>query len=91
MTPDAKIRMDVYQEGQRAFNSGTLCPYTDWRAKTWVKGRAAAEAHAAAVIGEDTAPHPHAERDQMISAAYKATTLEELRSVLVDLINKVYA
>lgn len=43
MTPDAKLRMDVYQEGQRAFSSGAICPYTDWRAKTWEKGRAASK------------------------------------------------
>ena len=45
MAPDAKLRMDVYQEGQRAFNAGTPCPYTDWRAGTWEKGRKAAEAY----------------------------------------------
>lgn len=47
MTPDAQLRMEVYQAGQRAFNSGGVCPYssTDWRAKTWAKGRAAAAAY----------------------------------------------
>lgn len=50
MTPDAKLRMDVYQEGQRAFNAGTTCPYTDWRAGTWEKGRKAAEAYHDAVF-----------------------------------------
>lgn len=43
MSPDAKLRMDVYQEGQRAYRSGATCPYSDWRAKTWAKGRAAAQ------------------------------------------------
>lgn len=43
MQPDAKLRMDVYQEGQRAYRSGAVCPYTDWRAGTWEKGRKAAE------------------------------------------------
>jgi hypothetical protein len=53
MTPDAKLRMDVYQEGQRAFNSGAVCPYTDWRAKTWAKGRAAAEAYSQQALPVD--------------------------------------
>lgn len=43
MKPDAERRMLVYQEGQRAFSSGAACPYTDWRAGTWAKGKAAAE------------------------------------------------
>lgn len=43
MTPDAKKRMEVYREGQRAFNSGKECPYVDWRASTWLKGKQAAE------------------------------------------------
>jgi len=43
MKPDALLRMNIYQEGQRAFRSGAPCPYTDWRAKTWAKGRAAAQ------------------------------------------------
>lgn len=42
MSPDAQLRMQVYQEGQRAYLSGAHCPYADWRAKTWSKGRAAA-------------------------------------------------
>jgi len=45
MKPDAQLRFSVYQEGQRAFRSGTTCPYTDWRAKTWEKGLAAAKAY----------------------------------------------
>lgn len=44
MSPDAELRMRVYQEGQRAYNAGTSCPYKDWRAGTWAKGRAAAHA-----------------------------------------------
>lgn len=40
MKPDARIRMDVYQEGQRS-SGDALCPYAvgDWRASTWRKGR----------------------------------------------------
>lgn len=43
MSPEAKMRMDVYQEGQRAFNQRGVCPYTDWRAGTWAKGFLAAK------------------------------------------------
>lgn len=46
MSPDAQLRMEVYQEGQRAFNAGTPCPYHDWRAGTWGKGYAAAKKYA---------------------------------------------
>lgn len=46
MEADAKLRMGVYQEGQRAFRTGAPCPYADWRAKTWERGHAAAQAHA---------------------------------------------
>ena len=42
MTPEAKQRLEVYQEGQRAFNGKTPCPYTDWRAGTWRRGWQAA-------------------------------------------------
>lgn len=42
MTPDAELRMRVYQEGQRAFNAKTECPYSDWRRGTWLKGYTAA-------------------------------------------------
>lgn len=45
MKSDAELRMNVYQEGQRALSTGTPCPYTDWRAGTWMKGLAAARAH----------------------------------------------
>jgi hypothetical protein len=45
MSPDAELRMNVYQEGQRAYRSGVPCPYSDWRAKTWAKGYAAGEAY----------------------------------------------
>ena len=45
MSPDAKLRRDVYQEGQKAFNAGTTCPYTDWRAGTWNKGWQAAKTY----------------------------------------------
>lgn len=40
MKADARIRMDVYQEGQRS-SGDALCPYApgDWRASTWRKGR----------------------------------------------------
>ena len=57
MQPDAQLRMQVYQEGQRAFNSGAACPYTDWRAGTWAKGRAVAEKHHADLTREpETVP-----------------------------------
>ena len=45
MSPDAELRMNVYQEGQRAYRSGVSCPYSDWRAKTWAKGYAAGQAY----------------------------------------------
>jgi hypothetical protein len=45
MTPDAALRMAVYQEGQRAHRSKTPCPYTDWRARTWKKGHDDAATH----------------------------------------------
>jgi len=47
MSPEAELRMSVYQEGQRAYRSGATCPYDgwDWRAKTWAKGYAAGEAY----------------------------------------------
>lgn len=67
MTPDAKLRMDVYREGQLAFNAGTECPYRDWRAGTWVKGRAAAEAYHA----EGVAVPPTPPQDDSDPAAWK--------------------
>jgi hypothetical protein len=50
------LRQEVYQEGQRAANSGAPCPYTDWRAGTWAKGLAAAKAHYEAQVAEDSKP-----------------------------------
>jgi hypothetical protein len=59
MTPEAKLRMEVYQEGQRSWRDETTCPYTDWRAGTWAKGRAAAKAHyEAQVAAERHKPPP---------------------------------
>lgn len=58
MSPDAQLRMQVYQEGQRAYRSGAHCPYTDWRAKTWAKGRAAAEDYFTAPAPQSTEPEP---------------------------------
>jgi hypothetical protein len=52
MSPDAKLRMDVYQEGQRAWGVGMACPHTDWRAGTWQKGRKAAVDHQQRMIEE---------------------------------------
>ena len=52
MNPDAKLRMEVFQEGQRAARAGTPCPYTDWRANTWAKGLAAAKTHYRAQLEE---------------------------------------
>ena len=55
MTPEALLRMNVYQEGQRAASRGQACPYTDWRAKTWAKGWKAAQDHyAAEVLARET-------------------------------------
>lgn len=56
MTPDAKLRQDVYQEGQRAAGNGQRCPYTDWRAKTWHKGFEAAKAYRKKLLNESVAP-----------------------------------
>lgn len=45
MTPEAAERLRVYQEGQcSARNEDAECPYkwSDWRSKTWIKGRKAA-------------------------------------------------
>lgn len=53
MSPDALLRMNVYQEGQRAYRSGAHCPYTDWRAKTWAKGRAAAEEYFSTLVRQE--------------------------------------
>ena len=39
----AQQRFQVFREGQLAFNSGAGCPYVDWRAGTWAKGREAAK------------------------------------------------
>lgn len=60
MTPDAKLRMDVYQEGQRAFGSGAQCPYAwmDWRAKTWQKGHTAARRYHERVVVDDVETDP---------------------------------
>lgn len=54
MSPDAKRRMEVYQEGQRAFNGNRPCPYhvADWRNKTWRKGLNAAREHYADILRE---------------------------------------
>ena len=52
MSPEAELRMNVYQEGQRALSSGANCPYTDWRKKTWVKGLDAAREHRDRMIRE---------------------------------------
>lgn len=63
MTPDAELRMEVYQEGQRAFGVGGICPYTDWRAGTWWKGYTAAkEWHATRAAEHRLPPTDEAER-----------------------------
>lgn len=56
MTPDAKLRMEVYQEGQRAFTSKAPCLYTDWRRDTWYRGFTAAMTYHAAQVAADEAP-----------------------------------
>lgn len=55
---EARQRMEIYQEGQRAFGSGDGCPYItrDWRKGTWTKGFEAARAHRKAMLAEATAP-----------------------------------
>ena len=61
MTPDAERRMNVYQEGQRASGSGASCPYTDWRAGTWMKGFEAAHAYREKLFRQTVAPAPTAD------------------------------
>ncbi len=62
MTPDAKLRMDVYQEGQRAYLSGSKCPYAagDWRSRTWGKGFAAGKAYHTTFFKEPEPAKPSA-------------------------------
>ena len=65
MSPEAQLRMEVYQQGQRAFNAGTACPYTDWRAGTWQKGRqAAADYYAELVAHEERMQRQWAEEER---------------------------
>jgi hypothetical protein len=47
MSAEAELRLSVYQEGQRAYLSGSPCPYEvwDWKSKTWDKGYAAGKAY----------------------------------------------
>ena len=55
MTPDAAERLRVYQEGQRsARTEDAECPYrqSDWRSRTWLKGRVAAMEHHKAMMLE---------------------------------------
>lgn len=63
MTPDAKLRMEVYQQGQRAYRSGAPCPYSDWKAKTWEKGRQAAREYWERVLSRipepESTPQPN--------------------------------
>lgn len=55
MTPDAKLRMNVYHEGQVAFRTGVECPYDDWRRSTWMKGRETARLYYADLLrGSET-------------------------------------
>lgn len=56
MAPDVELRMNVYQEGQRAAGNGQRCPYTDWRAGTWMKGFEAARAYRDEQIAKAAAP-----------------------------------
>lgn len=81
MTPDAKLRMEIYQEGQRAYSAGTACPYTDWRAGTWAKGRKAAEEWHADVSAEDRGPLPQARalRERIADLVYAAGGRDALR------------
>lgn len=47
MKPDAQLRMEVFQEGQRAYAPRRMNPYptTSWKHSTWFKGWAAAKAY----------------------------------------------
>lgn len=92
MSPDAKLRMDVYQEGQRAFNAGAACPYTDWRARTWAKGRAAAEARHATYLETKpvrwTPPMPQVEMIDEFGPVWSdgvRRTREEAQALVEDL------
>ncbi len=70
MTPEAKLRMEVYQEGQRAYAKGAECPYpvTDWKRKTWLKGFLASKYYYASMEAQVGAPaSTHQERDSLPS------------------------
>jgi hypothetical protein len=69
MSPDAELRMNVYQEGQRAFNAKTYCPYTDWRAGTWLKGYTAAKVHNEKAFRFEETPVPIEQQNTMQLAA----------------------
>lgn len=87
MNADAKLRMDVYQEGQRAFNSkATRCPYTDWRAGTWAKGWAAAEAYEAyeASFASELVPEKVVEPDPIDVLSERIDALEKVVAALVS-------
>ena len=51
MTPQAKLRFDVFREGQIAYGAQTPCPYAvkDWRSGTWQKGYDSAKAYYSAM------------------------------------------
>jgi hypothetical protein len=56
-----ELRLRIYQEGRRAYLSGSPCPYggRDWRAKTWAKGFTDGEAYYNSPI--DSEPEPEVE------------------------------
>lgn len=84
MTPQAKLRMLTFQEGQRAHLQGTPCPYTapgDWRAGTWEKGRAAAKAHYESLT-RHAVEYPEDKKERAAADWRRATTEERLELLL---------
>ena len=77
MKPDAELRMMVYQEGQRAFNAGIPCPYADWRAGTWEKGRLAAQKYAQEIFREE-APREQTLEEKIAALEQRVAFLETL-------------
>jgi hypothetical protein len=88
MTPAAKTRMLVYQEGQRsAHDESAVCPYTDWRALTWLKGRTAALEYFAEL--EERDEMERAAPQQSEPPALPADAREAMRQALDALENAI--
>lgn len=80
MSPDARLRMEVYQEGQRAFDWKLACPYAslDWRAGTWQKGFNAAKAHYFAQLQPGPEPvKPPSDADRIAALERRVAELEQ--------------